>query len=185
MCVLSDTLALRLVFAENLLKTLSDPDPQKNLLALATKVAEMQEQNRSTQSKIHELEKKSAVLVRERDTVLLENGRITGSKAKLESLCRELHQHNQQIRVGDPFLPLASVINVHSRMRTSNGSKRTKPNVVNWPRSFKSVAERQPSPLKRLQLSSRLPSTKLPRNYRITARNRPRYANKTFNYPNN
>ena len=84
---------------ENLIKNLTDPDPQKNLLILATKVAELQEQQRSTQTKIHEAEKRSAVLMRERDQVLLENGRITAAKAKLESLCRELHQHNQQIRV--------------------------------------------------------------------------------------
>jgi len=36
--------------------------------------------------------------MRERDQVLLENGRIVAAKAKLESLCRELHRHNQQIR---------------------------------------------------------------------------------------
>ena len=37
--------------------------------------------------------------MRERDQVLLENGRIVAAKTKLESLCRELHRHNQQIRV--------------------------------------------------------------------------------------
>ncbi|UJR07855.1 hypothetical protein I4U23_012138 [Adineta vaga] len=84
--------------AKNLVKTLTDSDPQKNLLTLATKLAEFQEQNRSIQSKIHELEKKSVVFMRERDQALLENGRISASKGKLESLCRELHQHNQQIR---------------------------------------------------------------------------------------
>ncbi|CAF1354559.1 unnamed protein product [Adineta steineri] len=84
--------------AKNLLKSLTDPDPQKNLLNLAVKVAEYQEQSRTTQTKIHELEKKTAVLMRERDQVLLENGRVSAAKAKLESLCRELHQHNQQIR---------------------------------------------------------------------------------------
>ncbi|CAF1191047.1 unnamed protein product [Adineta ricciae] len=84
--------------AKNLLKTLTDEDPQKNLSALATKLAELQEQNRSIQSKIHDFEKKSVVLMRERDQVLMENGRISASKSKLESLCRELHQHNQQIR---------------------------------------------------------------------------------------
>jgi len=89
----------KLISLENLLKNLTDPDPQKNLLTLATKVAELQEQHRMTQSKIHELEKRSTVLMRERDQALIENGRITASKAKLESLCRELHQHNQQIRV--------------------------------------------------------------------------------------
>jgi len=89
----------KLISLENLIKNLTDPDPQKNLLTLATKVAELQEQQRTTQIKIHELEKRSTVLMRERDQVLLENGRITASKAKLESLCRELHQHNQQIRV--------------------------------------------------------------------------------------
>ncbi len=86
-------------FLENLVKNLTDPDPQKNLLVLATKLAELQEQNRLTQSKTNEIEKRSAVLMRERDQVLLENSRITAAKTKLESLCRELHKHNQQIRV--------------------------------------------------------------------------------------
>jgi len=86
-------------FLENLVKNLTDPDPQKNLLVLATKLAELQEQNRLSQSKINEIEKRSAVLMRERDQVLLENSRITAAKTKLESLCRELHKHNQQIRV--------------------------------------------------------------------------------------
>ncbi len=86
-------------FVENLVKNLTDPDPQKNLLVLATKLAELQEQNRLSQSKINEIEKRSAVLMRERDQVLLENSRITAAKTKLESLCRELHKHNQQIRV--------------------------------------------------------------------------------------
>lgn len=81
------------------MKNLTDPDPQKNLLVLATKLAELQEQNRLTQSKTNEIEKRSAVLMRERDQVLLENSRITAAKTKLESLCRELHKHNQQIRV--------------------------------------------------------------------------------------
>ncbi len=86
-------------FLENLVKNLTDSDPQKNLLALATKLAELQEQNRLAQSKITEIEKRSAVLMRERDQVLMENSRVTAAKTKLESLCRELHKHNQQIRV--------------------------------------------------------------------------------------
>ena len=81
------------------MKNLTDPDAQKNLLTLATKLAELQEQSRLTQSKITEVEKRSAVLMRERDQVLLENSRVTAGKTKLESLCRELHKHNQQIRV--------------------------------------------------------------------------------------
>jgi hypothetical protein len=44
-------------------------------------------------------EKRSIMIMRERDQALLENGRIVAAKAKLESLCRELHRHNQQIRV--------------------------------------------------------------------------------------
>lgn len=77
---------------------MTDPDPQKNLLSLATKIAELQEQNRAFQSKISEVEKRSALISRERDQALLETGRITAAKTKLESLCRELHRHNQQIR---------------------------------------------------------------------------------------
>jgi predicted RNase H-like nuclease (RuvC/YqgF family) len=84
------------------MKSLSDPDQEKNLLTLATKIAELQEQNRSTQVKTNELEKRSTVFLRERDQALLENGRIVASKSKLESLCRELHRHNQQIRVLHP-----------------------------------------------------------------------------------
>lgn len=81
------------------MKGLNDPDPQKNLQTLATKIAELQEQNRVIQVKTNELEKRSTGFMRERDQALLENGRITASKSKLESLCRELHRHNQQIRV--------------------------------------------------------------------------------------
>lgn len=84
--------------AKNIVKNLTDPDPQKNLLSLATKIAELQEQNRAFQSKISEVEKRSALISRERDQALLETGRITAAKTKLESLCRELHRHNQQIR---------------------------------------------------------------------------------------
>ena len=81
------------------MKGLNDPDPQKNLQTSATKIAELQEQNRVIQVKTNELEKRSTSFMRERDQALLENGRITASKSKLESLCRELHRHNQQIRV--------------------------------------------------------------------------------------
>jgi len=84
--------------AKNILKNLTDPDQQKNLLTLATKIAELQEQNRLAQAKTNELEKRSTIFMRERDQALLENGRIVAAKAKLESLCRELHRHNQQIR---------------------------------------------------------------------------------------
>lgn len=84
---------------ENLVKSLSDTDPQKSLLTLATKLAELQEQNRLIQSKINESEKRSTGLIRDRDQILFENSRSLTAKTKLESLCRELHQHNQQIRV--------------------------------------------------------------------------------------
>jgi len=84
--------------AKNIVKNLTDPDPQKNLLTLATKITELQEQNRLAQLKMNELEKRSTITMRERDQALLENGRIVAAKAKLESLCRELHRHNQQIR---------------------------------------------------------------------------------------
>lgn len=88
---------------ENLMKSLTNPDPQKNLLTLATKLVELQEQSRSNHSKINEIEKRSTGLMRERDQVLLENSRVTAAKTKLESLCRELHRHNQQIRVRSIF----------------------------------------------------------------------------------
>lgn len=81
------------------MKNLNDPDHQKNLMTLATKIAELQEQNRVTQVKTADLEKRSTNIMRERDQALLENGRITAAKSKLESLCRELHRHNQEIRV--------------------------------------------------------------------------------------
>ncbi|CAF3416033.1 unnamed protein product [Rotaria socialis] len=84
--------------AQNLMKTLSDADPQKNVLLLATKLAELQEQNRLTLAKINESDKRSIGLSRERDQILLENSRTSAAKTKLESLCRELHKHNQQIR---------------------------------------------------------------------------------------
>lgn len=87
------------VLVENIMKNLNDPDQQKNLLTLATKIAELQEQNRLIQAKTNEIEKRSTIYMRERDQALLENGRSVAAKAKLESLCRELHRHNQQIRV--------------------------------------------------------------------------------------
>jgi 3-phosphoglycerate kinase len=101
------------------MKNLTDPDPQKNLLTLATKLAELQEQHRVTQSKIHETEKRSAVLMRERDQVLLENGRITAGKTKLESLCRELHKHNQQIRVKRILIKFFFIENFSGRKRST------------------------------------------------------------------
>jgi len=112
------------------MKNLTDPDPQKNLLTLATKLAELQEQNRLTQSKTTELEKRSIVLMRERDQVLLENGRISAAKVKLESLCRELHRHNQQIRVNilNKYFFLYSRF---FRMKVFNGNKMMKQNVEN------------------------------------------------------
>ena len=84
---------------ETIIQGLNAPHPQNNLQTLATKIAELQEQNRVIQVKTNELEKRSTSFMRERDQALLENGRITASKSKLESLCRELHRHNQQIRV--------------------------------------------------------------------------------------
>ncbi|CAF3662591.1 unnamed protein product [Rotaria sp. Silwood1] len=84
--------------AKNIVKSLTDSDPQKNLLTLATKIAELQEQQRLTQAKANESEKRLTIFMRERDQALLENGRIVAAKAKLESLCRELHRHSQQIR---------------------------------------------------------------------------------------
>lgn len=93
------------VFVENIMKGLNDPDQQKNLLALATKIAELQEQNRIIQVKTNEIEKRATIYIRERDQAMLENGRIVAAKSKLESLCRELHRHNQQIRVRHRFFP--------------------------------------------------------------------------------
>lgn len=84
---------------ENIVKGLTDSDPQKNLLTLATKIAELQEQQRLINARANDSEKRLANLMRERDQALLENGRIIAAKAKLESLCRELHRHSQQIRV--------------------------------------------------------------------------------------
>ena len=72
------------------MKHLNDPDAQKNLSTLATKIAELQEQNRLTQGKINDFEKRSTIFMRERDQALLENGRLVASKSKLESLCRDL-----------------------------------------------------------------------------------------------
>ena len=100
-------------------------------MSLATKIAELQEQNRLAQSKIAELDKRAAVNMRERDQVLLENGRIVASKTKLESLCRELHRHNQQIRVSlDPSL-LFFFDDLSIRMKVLNDNAMTRPNVEN------------------------------------------------------
>lgn len=90
---------LFILILENIVKGLTDSDQQKNLLTLATKIAELQEQQRLTQARANESEKRLTALMRERDQALLENGRIVAAKAKLESLCRELHRHSQQIRV--------------------------------------------------------------------------------------
>ena len=87
------------ILLDDLIKNLTDTDVQKNLLSLATTLAELQEQNRSIQPKINEIDKRGIGVMRERDQILLENSRISASKTKLESLCRELHRHNQQMRV--------------------------------------------------------------------------------------
>ena len=82
-----------------MLDNLIDADPQKQLLTLATTLAELQEQNRSIQLKTNDIEKRATVVARERDQILHENSRASVAKSKLEGLCRELHRHNQQIRV--------------------------------------------------------------------------------------
>ncbi|CAF1524069.1 unnamed protein product [Adineta ricciae] len=84
--------------AKSIMKGLTDSDTEKNLLTLATKVAELQEQQRTLLTKSNELEKRTTTYTRERDHISLENSRIIAAKTKLESLCRELHKHNQQIR---------------------------------------------------------------------------------------
>jgi hypothetical protein len=81
------------------LKNLTDADPQKNLLTLATRIAELQEQNRLAQLKTSDVEKRTLLLQREKEQALLEMSRMSAAKTKMESLCRELHKHNQQIRV--------------------------------------------------------------------------------------
>ncbi|CAF0719114.1 unnamed protein product [Adineta ricciae] len=84
--------------AKSIMKGLTDSDTEKNLLTLATKVAELQEQQRMLLAKSSELEKRTTTYTRERDHISLENSRIIAAKTKLESLCHELHKHNQQIR---------------------------------------------------------------------------------------
>ncbi|UJR38308.1 hypothetical protein I4U23_030978 [Adineta vaga] len=84
--------------AKNIMKSLTDSDTDKNLLTLATKIAELQEQQRTLQTKSNDLEKRTTTYARERDHISLENSRIIAAKTKLESLCRELHRHNQQIQ---------------------------------------------------------------------------------------
>lgn len=81
------------------MKGLTDSDTEKNLLTLATKIAEAQEQQRTLLTKSNDLEKRTTTYTRERDHISLENSRLMAAKTKLESLCRELHKHNQQIRV--------------------------------------------------------------------------------------
>jgi len=167
------------------MKNLTDPDPQKNLFNLATKLAELQEQHRLTQSKIHEAEKRSAVLMRERDQVLLENGRITAGKTKLESLCRELHRHNQQIRVKKKlsinfsfikdFLFQDECLQRQQDDETKRRELATKFQVFILFYFF--------------SLSSnfflRQQSMKLLHNYQIIVKNLQHYVKKMFNYPNN
>ena len=107
---------------------------------LATKIIELQEQNRMTQAKVNEVEKRSTTIMRERDQVLLENGRIVAAKTKLESLCRELNRHNQQIRVSGFELDRICFFIVrcmHFRMTVLSGSAKMKPNVKNWLQSFR------------------------------------------------
>ena len=122
------------------MKNLNDSDPQKNLLVLATKIIELQEQSRMTQTKVSDLEKRSTTIMRERDQVLLENGRIVAAKTKLESLCRELNRHNQQIRVSGSALDRLCffiVRGINFRMTVLSGNAKMKPNVKNWPQSFR------------------------------------------------
>jgi hypothetical protein len=68
--------------------------------------------------------------MRERDQILLENSRITAAKTKLESLCRELHKHNQQIRVKN-FNKYFFIKNFFLRRKVFNDNKKMKQNVKN------------------------------------------------------
>ena len=172
---------------ENIVKNLSDPDSQKNLLALATKIAELQEQNRLTQAKTIEVEKRSTVLMRERDQVLLENGRIIAAKAKLESLCRELHRHNQQIRVNyHKIIYLSSLIypffsQDESTQRQREDETKRRELATKFQVSIRFLFLN----LFLLPIFFRPLLMKSLHNYPTIVKNQLHYENKIFNYPSN
>ena len=169
------------------MKGLTDSDTEKNLLTLATKVAELQEQQRTLLTKSNELEKRTTTYTRERDHISLENSRIIAAKTKLESLCRELHKHNQQIRVISSSKQLSCNDELFffwfheesAQQQREDEAKRRELATKFQVNAEYGIRLYDWYYLFRQQLM------KLLLNSMIIVRNRPHYVNKIFNYLNN
>lgn len=72
--------------------------PEKKMEALARKYVQLAADQKSTESKLEEVDNKHNKVKRERDHLQAEYNKLMIAKAKLESLCRELQKHNKQIK---------------------------------------------------------------------------------------
>lgn len=72
--------------------------PEKKMEALARKYVQLAAEQKSTESKLDEIDSKHNKTKRERDHLQAEYNKLMIAKAKLESLCRELQKHNKQIK---------------------------------------------------------------------------------------
>lgn len=72
--------------------------PEKKMEALARKYVQLAAEQKSTESKLEEIDNKHNKMKRERDHLQAEYNKLMIAKAKLESLCRELQKHNKQIK---------------------------------------------------------------------------------------
>lgn len=72
--------------------------PEKKMDALARKYVQLAAEQKSTESKLEEIDNKHNKMKRERDHLQAEYNKLMIAKAKLESLCRELQKHNKQIK---------------------------------------------------------------------------------------
>ncbi|XP_006899003.1 PREDICTED: alpha-taxilin-like [Elephantulus edwardii] len=78
------------------LNTLSRPE--EKLAALCKKYAELLEEHRNSQKQMKLLQKKQSQLVQEKDHLRGKHSKAILARSKLESLCRELQQHNCSLK---------------------------------------------------------------------------------------
>lgn len=71
---------------------------ESKLDALCKKYTEFAEEHKQLKNKYKLLEKQLTLTVREKEQLQTEHSKAVLAKSKLESLCRELHRHNEQIK---------------------------------------------------------------------------------------
>lgn len=83
----------------SLLKSFEDmEDPETKLDALGRKYLQLASEQKTTQARKDELEKRLERVVRERDQLQSECNKASLAKHKLESLCRELQRHSKLVK---------------------------------------------------------------------------------------